>query len=185
MGIVTKEDQEKIKKYLIDGEWFIPSLIGFSEKRFDEFTEDDHDYFELTGFTYTLENPTVNILSWELPKRFQTADFADPGVEVFIQKYYDFLQRPTAIKRVFVRKGTDVYMVDGGDNPWNWHFEIKKEDIKDFPKLLDAIMNIPVYQTEGDAESFDSVEEAIVSIAGGNKELLEDFIRAFARRDLE
>ncbi|MBP3585213.1 MAG: hypothetical protein J6J59_05960 [Peptococcaceae bacterium] len=46
-GILTAEQREEIVDCLSEGEYFIPSQVGLPEKRFDDWTEDDHPWFEL------------------------------------------------------------------------------------------------------------------------------------------
>ena len=74
-GIVTAKQREEIVDCLSEGEYFIPSQVGLSEKRFDDWTEDDHPWFELydCDFHITKEVPTVAITADELVNAFKEA----------------------------------------------------------------------------------------------------------------
>ena len=56
-----------------DGEYFIPAQVGLPEKRFDEVTEDDHCWFELSEYSFAMtpEEPTVKITTKELVEKFK------------------------------------------------------------------------------------------------------------------
>ena len=60
---------------LMDGEYFIPSKIGFPEKKFEDETEDDHPWFELHkgDFEPTLEEPQIDNSPEEIVAIFQNA----------------------------------------------------------------------------------------------------------------
>lgn len=47
-GTFTEEQIDTIIECLDSGEHFIPKQIGFPKKRFEEITEDDHCWFELS-----------------------------------------------------------------------------------------------------------------------------------------
>lgn len=74
-GELSPEQQKKILSCLDEGLFFIPELVGLPEVRFDEWTEDDHDWFELCkeDFSLTSDEPTVTVTSEELVKQFETA----------------------------------------------------------------------------------------------------------------
>lgn len=46
-GRITDEQIHAIRDALMDGENFIPSMVGMPENKFDDTTEDDVDTFEL------------------------------------------------------------------------------------------------------------------------------------------
>lgn len=73
-GIITKEQQKRILGSLDEGEYFIPSLVGLPEKKFDKYDpEADHPFFELGphSFEETSAEPTVDITPEELAKAFE------------------------------------------------------------------------------------------------------------------
>ena len=72
-GILSVEDIETILECRFDGNWFIPRRVGLPEKRFEEWTEDDTDYFELDedSFEIVEEEPTVDITPEKLVKLFE------------------------------------------------------------------------------------------------------------------
>ena len=72
-GLLSQEDIQEIVSCLYDGDWFIPSLVGLPENRFEKWTVDDHPWFELTdyGFEPTDEPATVTITSAELLDNFR------------------------------------------------------------------------------------------------------------------
>lgn len=74
-GLITEEQQRQILNCLIDGEEFIPRIVGLPEQRFGTWTDDDVDWFELqTGsFEYTCDEPTVDMTVDELVCRFENA----------------------------------------------------------------------------------------------------------------
>ncbi|WP_394969916.1 hypothetical protein [Candidatus Allofournierella merdipullorum] len=72
-GIITQEQIDEIAEALNAGCYFIPSQIGLPEKRFDDYTEDDHCWFELdpeTAFSETVQAPTINMTVAELVRKF-------------------------------------------------------------------------------------------------------------------
>lgn len=72
-GTFTKEQFSDIISTLEDGEFFIPSLVGLPEKRFETYDpQEDHPWFSLdaSGFSEAEETPTVSITADELHKRF-------------------------------------------------------------------------------------------------------------------
>ena len=71
-GEITKEQIETIMDCLDEREFFIPSQVGLPEARFDEWTEDDHCWFELGegSFEITERNATENITVEELVSNF-------------------------------------------------------------------------------------------------------------------
>lgn len=74
-GTVTECQIDIIMGCLDEGEYFIPRMIGLPEKRFDEFTEDDHCWFELQreGFEVTMGEPNVDVTADELVRKFFAA----------------------------------------------------------------------------------------------------------------
>lgn len=74
-GLITQEQIKQIMQTLIDGENFIPSLVGMPESRFDSWTEDDTDWFELyeSSFTPVDQDATLDIPPDELVARFRKA----------------------------------------------------------------------------------------------------------------
>ena len=74
-GLMSGEQQQQILNCLIDGENFIPRMVGLPEQRFGTWTDDDVDWFEFqTGsFEYTCEDPTVDMTVDELVCRFENA----------------------------------------------------------------------------------------------------------------
>ena len=75
-GLITEDQITRILTCLYDGEYFIPSQVGLSEKRFaDTPTDDDHCWFELDydSFQPTEEEPTVNMTPLELADKFDMA----------------------------------------------------------------------------------------------------------------
>lgn len=71
-GTLTRTQKLAIINSLIDGEFFIPSKVGLPEERFDSWTEDDHEFFELAfdGLTDTTRPTTVSITAKELYDNF-------------------------------------------------------------------------------------------------------------------
>ena len=74
-GTFTEEQIDAIIGCLMDGEYFIPSKIGFPEKKFEDETEDDHPWFELHkgDFEPTLEEPQIDNSPEEIVAIFQNA----------------------------------------------------------------------------------------------------------------
>lgn len=74
-GTFTEEQIDVIIGCLMDGEYFIPSKIGFPEKKFEDETEDDHPWFELhkSDFEPTLEEPKIDNSPEEIVAIFQNA----------------------------------------------------------------------------------------------------------------
>lgn len=70
-GEITKQQEDAVFAALrCDGDAnFVPKEVGLPEKRFDTWTEDDVDVFELQGFEATNEEPTVEITIDELVAR--------------------------------------------------------------------------------------------------------------------
>lgn len=64
-----------IMECLEAGEYFIPRQVGLPEKRFGEWTEDDHCWFELSreGFVETDAAPNIGLYAGEIVKRFLEA----------------------------------------------------------------------------------------------------------------
>lgn len=78
-GELSPEQQKKILSCLDEELFFIPELVGLPEERFDAWTEDDHDWFELCDedFSLTNDEPSVDITAEELVKRFEAASALD------------------------------------------------------------------------------------------------------------
>ena len=74
-GSITPEQIDTIMDCLIDGEYFIPNMVGLDEEKFSDWTEDDVDFFEIhrTNFTPTKCKPSVNMTVAELVSKFQIA----------------------------------------------------------------------------------------------------------------
>lgn len=71
-GLLSNAQREKIIKSCDEGTYFIPSLVGLPEERFDAITEDDHPYFELDDYSFsdTSSAATVTISATELVAKF-------------------------------------------------------------------------------------------------------------------
>lgn len=71
-GELTEKQISEIIGTLEDGEHFVPHQVGLPEKKFDDTTEDDLDWFELyeDGFEPTKAVPTVKITAQELYEAF-------------------------------------------------------------------------------------------------------------------
>lgn len=72
-GTLTNAQKQSILDSLDAGEYFIPSLVGMPERKFDEYDDEmDHVWFELSedGFEETDEVPTINISAEELAEAF-------------------------------------------------------------------------------------------------------------------
>ena len=75
-GIFYSDEIRTITSCLIDGEYFIPSQVGLPEKRFDQITEDDVNWFELYTpycFEETNELSNVELTTKELVQKFLKA----------------------------------------------------------------------------------------------------------------
>lgn len=73
-GTLTEEQKQKILECRLEGEWFIPHMVGLPEKQFDEWDEQsDHPYFELWdySFTETAQAPTVGVKAADLLEAFE------------------------------------------------------------------------------------------------------------------
>lgn len=73
-GIITEAQQKRILDSLDEGEYFIPSLVGLPEKKFDKYDpEADHPFFELGRYSFeeTSAAPTVEITPEELTEAFE------------------------------------------------------------------------------------------------------------------
>ena len=74
--IIKGQFTEKQKKEILDtlsvGEYFIPEQVGLPANRFEDFTEDDHPFCEISDedIYETLQNPTVNMTAEELYENF-------------------------------------------------------------------------------------------------------------------
>lgn len=58
-GEITEAQKKQILSCCDEGELFIPGQVGMPENRFEDITEDDHPWFELTldGFELTDAEP--------------------------------------------------------------------------------------------------------------------------------
>ena len=74
-GTITKKEIDIIMDTLLDGEYFIPAVVGLPEERFGSWTEDDTQFFELDrhGFSPTDREPSLPISVNELVERFRAA----------------------------------------------------------------------------------------------------------------
>ena len=75
-GELSSSNIDEIMETLVDGENFIPRLVGMPETRFDSWTEDDTDWFELyrSSFEPTNQLPTIDVSPDELVTRFREAE---------------------------------------------------------------------------------------------------------------
>lgn len=75
-GELSSSNIDEIMETLVDGENFIPHLVGMPETRFGSWTEDDTDWFELyrSGFEPTNQPPTIDVSPDELVARFREAE---------------------------------------------------------------------------------------------------------------
>lgn len=83
-GEITSEHLRRIADTLSDGEYFIPSVVGLPEKKFETQTDDDHLWFEweiddedfdivASGCELTDEQPTVPLTVDQLVDNFEQA----------------------------------------------------------------------------------------------------------------
>ena len=74
-GKLDHNDIVYICSTLSEGEYFIPSQVGLPEKRFEEWTDSDHCWFELDEdcFEWTNDDPTINMTAEELLNNFAAA----------------------------------------------------------------------------------------------------------------
>lgn len=74
-GTFTHEQIESVIDCLYEGEYFIPSQIGFPEERFEKITEEDHCWFELSryGFDETDAEANLNMTPDEVVVAFIAA----------------------------------------------------------------------------------------------------------------
>lgn len=82
-GRYTEEQIQSIIDCLQDGEYFIPSKVGFPEERFEDVTEDDHLWFELqeVDFEDSDQKPQMGISPEEMVRIFEKAkDHWEEGV---------------------------------------------------------------------------------------------------------
>lgn len=72
-GSITEEQKKRIIDCLDSGEYFIPNKVGLPEKRFDEWTKDDHIWFELDEYSFSSTDApaTVDINIAQLVKSFE------------------------------------------------------------------------------------------------------------------
>ena len=73
-GEITEEQRDAIMATPNEGQWFIPAAVGLPEKRFGDWTEVDHPYFELDESDFELTDlpPTVTVSIPALVKAFQS-----------------------------------------------------------------------------------------------------------------
>jgi len=74
-GTITDEQKAVILDSLLEGEYFIPKLVGMPEKKFDTYdAQADHLYFELgaASFSPTDAAPTLELTAAELTERFRS-----------------------------------------------------------------------------------------------------------------
>ncbi len=74
-GTFTDEQMKAIDKSLSEGLYFIPRQVGLPEERFDEVTEDDHCWFEISieDFKQTSNEPTELITAKDVYEGFARA----------------------------------------------------------------------------------------------------------------
>ena len=83
-GEITPEHLRRIADTLDEGEYFIPSVVGLPEKKFETQTDDDHLWFEweiddedfdldASGCELTDEQPTVPLTVDQLVDNFEKA----------------------------------------------------------------------------------------------------------------
>lgn len=61
-GVLSKDQMKTILSCLHEGEYFIPSLVGLPEVKFDEYDpEDDHEWFELSEFSFEISRARADI----------------------------------------------------------------------------------------------------------------------------
>lgn len=88
-GRFTEAQKHAIIESLDQGDYFVPSAVGFEEVRFDTFGDADHAFFELNiyGFEETDEEPTVEMTPDEVVAAFETC--ADKWDELASKRYYE------------------------------------------------------------------------------------------------
>lgn len=104
-GPITDEQKTAILAACVEGEYFVPSVVGMPEKRFNDYCDDDHCFFELNAcdFEDVQQEPTLDINAailvsrfeeaarygkWEAAaKAFARAHFPDEGPIVTAEKY--------------------------------------------------------------------------------------------------
>jgi len=71
-GEITEKQKKAILAALDSGEYFIPNQVGLPEQRFDEYNEDDHCWFELGEYSFSLTDakPTVQMTVEDLTRAF-------------------------------------------------------------------------------------------------------------------
>lgn len=83
-GEITAEHLRRIADTLNEGEYFIPSVVGLPENRFETWTDDDHFWYEweiddedfdldASGCELTDEQPTVPLTVDQLVENFEKA----------------------------------------------------------------------------------------------------------------
>lgn len=70
-GAITEEQEDRILQSLNEETYFIPHLVGLPEKRFETWTNDDHEWFEFEGVELTEADATVDITIDELVTGFE------------------------------------------------------------------------------------------------------------------
>ena len=72
-GRLTNEQKETILNCLDDGEYFVPSLVGFPEEKFKDETDSGPCWYALTEYDFeeTTDKPTVRISADELVESFK------------------------------------------------------------------------------------------------------------------
>lgn len=104
-GEMTEEQKERIVACLEEEEYFIPSLVGMPERKFDTETEDDHPWFEWCGIEQTDTKPTLDITAEELAARFEEAVYGwqkmqerpDDGLAPYCVTIQETLQRTVIV----------------------------------------------------------------------------------------
>lgn len=75
VGEITPAQVDEIVACLFEGEYFVPSLVGLPENRFESWTEDDHPWFELCkeDFASTERPATIELTADQLVEKFRAA----------------------------------------------------------------------------------------------------------------
>lgn len=88
-GHLTETQKQAVIESLDQGDYFVPSAVGFEEVRFDTFGDADHAFFELNiyGFEETDDAPTVDMTPDEVVAAFERC--SDKWDELASKRYYE------------------------------------------------------------------------------------------------
>ena len=88
-GHFSEAQKHAIIESLDQGDYFVPSAVGFEETRFDTFSDADHAFFELNiyGFEETDEEPTVEMTPEEVVAAFESC--YNKWNELASKRYYE------------------------------------------------------------------------------------------------